>query len=126
MPSLQVAYYLKYDFPLKFRLSMSKLRCSAHNLLVETGRHNNIEYENRLCNLCDLSQIEDEFHFVMICHFYTTLREIYLPDIVTSSLSKRVFYSLFQDDRRILLNLSKFIYNAFKIRDERIKQLAEN
>ena len=70
---------------------MPKLRCTAHNLLVETGRHNNTEYENRLCSLCDLLQIEDEFHFVMICPFYTTLREIYLPNIVNSSLSKRVF-----------------------------------
>ena len=105
---------------------MSKLICSAHSLLVEMGRHNNVEYENRLCSLCDLLQIEDVFHFVMICPFYTTLREIYLPNIVNSSLSKRVFYSLFQDDRRILLNLSKYVYYVFKIRDERIKQLAEN
>ena len=70
-------------------------------------------------------QIEDEFYSVMICPFYTTLRDIYLPYIVNSSLSKKVFYSLFQDDTQILLSLSKIVYNAFKIRDERLMQVEE-
>ena len=30
-------------------------------LLVETGRDNNIEYENRIRILCDLSKVEDEY-----------------------------------------------------------------
>ena len=37
MPELQVANYINYDIPLKFRISLSKLTCSVHNLNVETG-----------------------------------------------------------------------------------------
>ena len=36
MPNFGLAGYIKYDLPLKFRISISKLPCSAHNLIVET------------------------------------------------------------------------------------------
>ena len=51
MPELKVANYIKYDIPLKFRISLSKLRCSVHNLNVETGRQRGFIYEQRLCML---------------------------------------------------------------------------
>ena len=31
MPNFGLAGYIKYDLPLKFRISLSKLRCSAHS-----------------------------------------------------------------------------------------------
>ena len=39
-------------------------------LKVEVGRHNNIDYNQRLCILCDKREVEDEFHFVMKCPVY--------------------------------------------------------
>ena len=67
MPALQVANYIHYDIPLKFRNCLSKLRWSVHSLNVETGRHRGIIYEQRLCLLCDLHEIEDGFHFILSC-----------------------------------------------------------
>ena len=67
MPALQVANYINYDIPLKFRISLSKLKCSVHNLNVKTGRHSGIPYEQRLCILCNKHEIEDELHFVTSC-----------------------------------------------------------
>ena len=71
MPALQFGNYIDYGILLKLRISLSKLKCSIHNLNVETGRHNGIEYE-RLCILCDKLEIEDEFHFVTSCSVPTT------------------------------------------------------
>ena len=39
MTELKVAKYINYDIPLKFRISLSKFRCSVHNLNVETDQH---------------------------------------------------------------------------------------
>ena len=44
IPELQVANYINYYIPLEFRISLSKLRCSVHNLNVETGRHRGVIY----------------------------------------------------------------------------------
>ena len=54
MPIFGLACCIMYDIPLKFRIALSKLRCSNHNLLVETGRHSNIACENRIRKLCNL------------------------------------------------------------------------
>ena len=34
---------------------------------IELGRHNNIPRNERKCTLCNLNDIEDEFHFVLKC-----------------------------------------------------------
>ena len=85
MPTLQTARYIFYDIPIIFRIALTKLRCSVHKLHIETGRHRNINYEERLCILCDTNNIEDEFHFVIVCPLYEELRQIYLPRIVNST-----------------------------------------
>ena len=33
-----------------------------------------LRVEERLCNMCDLSETEDEIHFVFICSLYDTFR----------------------------------------------------
>ena len=67
MPVLKVANYINFNIPLKCRIALSKLRCSVHKLNVETGRHSDIAYKQRLCILCNMREIEDELHFVMKC-----------------------------------------------------------
>ena len=39
----------------------------AHNLAIERGRHQNVERRLRKCIYCDVNEIEDEFHFVIVC-----------------------------------------------------------
>ena len=93
MPNFGLASYLKFDLSLKFRISLSKLRCSAHNLLVETGRLSNLDYENRICRLCNLNKIEDDFHCVMECPFYSDIRNNHLPTLLNTNMSLETIYS---------------------------------
>ena len=58
----------------KLRNALSKLRLSPHRLAVETGRHIGVERQNRKCTFYTTDDIEDEYHFVLICPFYNTLR----------------------------------------------------
>ncbi len=55
---------------------MAKFRLSSHTLRIEAGRHERpkLPAENRLCTLCNINLVEDEFHFVFICDLYTNER----------------------------------------------------
>ena len=82
MPALQVA---NYNIPLKFRISLCKLKCSIHNVNVETDRHSYISYEHRLCVLWNKHKIEDKFYFVLSCPVYNQIRSVFLPNIDTEN-----------------------------------------
>jgi hypothetical protein len=58
------------------RSSFSKLRVSAHNLMIEAGRHSTpkLSPENRICSHCNLNEVEDEYHFIMRCKVYDSLK----------------------------------------------------
>ena len=49
------------------RRSISKIRLSDHKLPIETGRRMGISCENRICNMCNLNKVGDEFHFITEC-----------------------------------------------------------
>ena len=57
------------------RRSVTNFRISAHRLKIERGRFSKppIPVENRFCDHC-LSEIEDEFHFLIKCSKYNSPR----------------------------------------------------
>ena len=58
---------------------MSIIHMSFHNLQNKSGRHYKLPRNDRKCMLCNLNDTEDEFHFVLICPFYSDLRTHCLP-----------------------------------------------
>ena len=80
-------YKLSFDYelylnslPNKLRVAISRLRLSSHQLRIETGRYslNRVDREKRICTLCNKSDIEDEYHFVLVCPVYSILRQKYI------------------------------------------------
>jgi len=116
--TLALEPYLKIVNKWSLRKAMAKLRVSAHKLEVETGRHNGILLENRLCTYCDsrgLAVIEDEYHFVLCCPKYATLRVKYINTLDTQF---KTFIGLMSsNDANEIKNLALYIYHAFKLRD---------
>ncbi len=43
-------------------------------LHIETGRFRNVKVKERVCQVCENRDVENEFHFVCICNAYTTLK----------------------------------------------------
>ena len=99
---------------------ISKNRLSSHDLKIETGRHNKTERKNRICDLCSLNDIEDEFHFTLICPIYKDLRLKYSPRFYINNPSMYKFIELLNSsNKKILSNLSLFLCKAFlKITNE--------
>ena len=64
-------YYLKISMPNCYTMLITRFRVSAHTLLIEKGRYHNIERGKRICQMCDMNDVEDEYHFILKCPFYT-------------------------------------------------------
>ena len=71
---LHVEDYLYYVTNRRSRSLLGQFRMGILPLYVETGRFNNTPLERRLCTCCSLNEIEDEYHFLMICPKYDNLR----------------------------------------------------
>ena len=63
-----------------------KYRLSAHQLELERGRFFNIDRSERICKHCSLGNVEDEFHFILICPFMQELEKNILNNIITKNL----------------------------------------
>lgn len=50
---------------------------SSPNVAKESGRHKNILRNNKISEFCR-SEIENEYHFVLICQRYQQLRVNYI------------------------------------------------
>ncbi|KAL3681099.1 hypothetical protein R1sor_024055 [Riccia sorocarpa] len=67
-------HYLSEDLPLKMRQLIARYRVSSHTLSSEVGRWSNTPRENRLCELCDEGKIESEYHVLIACPYYDSIR----------------------------------------------------
>ena len=69
--------YLKYINNKKHKFALSRLRLSAHSLAVESGHMIEPPRDDRLCAHSNIYQIENEYHFILVCppydlHRYTS------------------------------------------------------
>lgn len=90
---------------------LARFRTSNHKLPIETGRWNDIERSNRLCNLCK-RDIGDEFHYILCCTVLKNERERekYIPKFYLFRPNIVKFKELFPPNNVSLLSkLCKFI-----------------
>jgi hypothetical protein len=57
------------------RRALSQFRISCHKLNVESGRYHNVPRKQRLCEFCDMGEVEDECHFALFYKYYTNDRK---------------------------------------------------
>ena len=77
---------------------ISHFRLLSHNLIIQTGRWHKpkpIPLDQRLCVSYDMSVIESEYHYLLICPRYENLRRVYIPQIYLSERSERDFVELY-------------------------------
>lgn len=60
------------------RTSLCKFRCVNRKIPTVIVRFVNIEYHDRLCELCDRNTIGDEFHYIFECPYFTKERSEFL------------------------------------------------
>ena len=100
--------------------ALARLLTSSHRLRVETGRWDRPTptfYTERKCLICNRNDIEDEFHFTLICPAYDTLRKKYLSKYFWFRPNMIKFQALMNSDcDKTIIALAKFVHSAFKQR----------
>ena len=98
---------------------MSRYRLSSHSLNIEQGRYTKIDRKNRICTLCNCNDIEDEFHFILKCPFYSELRAQYIkPYYYKRPCVFKLVKLLSVNNISELCNLGKYLYLASKKRSD--------
>ena len=120
--------YLNLPLPKEDLKMFTKFRISNHNLAIETGRHANknkskVDMNNRICDLCNSRDIEDERHFLLHCLKYNNIRKSFMQDIkpINPTINRKspdelFMYLLTNKDPDILIPLIKFVKKCFIIR----------
>lgn len=133
MPKLN--YYCKYKVDYIFedylcnikndnlRKQLTCLRLSLHNLEIETGRYRGISRENKMCHLCNQNTVESEYHFMLCCDKFRTVRRKYIGNIAWPSIQR--FNSLMSSkSKNVQLNICKYIKECMKMRKEALEAIA--
>ena len=107
----QIGKYL--DIPsFRERQIISKFMCSNHTLRIETGRHDNTPREERLCQLCNIEEIEDEDHFIRKCPTYEQIRQEAAINFSNYNNTEAIFHL------EEPLKIAEFLRKAYTLRDQ--------
>lgn len=67
------------------RSLLAQLRIGILPLHIETGRFRSVPLDNRLCQLCNMQEIEDEKHFIVNCAAYIDIRNVMYNKVITKN-----------------------------------------
>ena len=125
-------YYISKPISRHRRSLLSQFRMGILPLEIETGRFYPIydkvlkknrrrEPHERICRICKSGDIENELHFLCICHLYQNVRNDlykkmidYNSDFMNLSTVEKFVYMLTQHQ----LEVSSYIVMAWKLRQE--------
>lgn len=101
--SFKKEHYLSHSVDKRIVFAFSRLRASIHKLETESGRYKNIPLEELFCKLCNLNQVEDEYHFIMTCSICSESRDcIGFPNRLASWYCMLDYRTLFYNSQSIL------------------------
>ena len=127
------------QLPLNTRRNLTKLRISAHNLAIETGRYNNTissitskPIDKRLCHHC--KKVESEFHLIFECQLYDNVRkklierinEVSIISFQANSTTFCTLMSCLNGDYEVSSIVCDFLNECFGIRRDSNNQAKEN
>ena len=117
---LDVEKYLYIDLSFRYRNALAKFRCSSHSLMIEKGRHTDLDRLYRNCPLCiqrNVYILEDEYHFLMVCPEYEDLRYNFFPENMLTNVNLNKFYSFMTSkNEHVITSLAKYLFHAFQKR----------
>ena len=78
---------------------------------------NRVDRTPRISTLCNKSDIEDEYHLVLVCPIYGNLRQKYIRPCYYNRPSVYTFTLLMQTEQQgVLQKLGKYVYESFRLR----------
>ncbi len=102
-------YYVKYCMSRQQRSLIAQLRLGILPIHIETGRFRGTQLDDRICQLYDTQEDEDEIHFVCKCKLYNDLRKTMYTTVEHKHTD---FYMYHNKDKFIFL-----VQKEWKIQD---------
>ena len=106
--TLGLEFYLTNLSP-QLRLYMCRFRCGYNRLPVNKFKLKDENEVDKVCKLCNLREIGDEFHYIFKCSHFQTERNLYLNRYYISRPNTQKMQQLFNTrKKKTLRNLAKF------------------
>ena len=100
------------------RSVLAKLRMGTLPIKIETGRYRSISEDQRICDNCNLNEVENEKHFVYHCTKHQNIREIYLDNLIDDDNNDvdnlKMIFSDFEKSKEFATYLIKGLDNRIK------------
>ena len=92
-------------------ITFVKFRCGNHSLPISNIRYNRLSNDiDRMCKKCNLNDQGDEFHYILVCPYFSAKRKIYIKNYYYTRPNGIKFSQLFNSKNiSELKNLIKFI-----------------
>ena len=114
--------YLRIVKRIKDRISMTKFRLSNHTLMIEKGRHRDLDRDMRICPFC--TSVEDEIHFLTKCEAFRYIRADLLSKVEETLNNRNIRYiegkplfELLFEQEAVAQLVAKYLTTAMEIRD---------
>ena len=111
--NFEIERYL-LEVPFKLRKAMTSFRCRSNRLPIETGAFANVPREDRVCTLCDLNEIGDEYHYIFNCPCFVIQRKQYLDASLIKNASTLKMNEMFNQVGENMLGLCKYVSVVLK------------
>ena len=111
----------------RFRIALSKLRSTSHNLEIERGRYvrPKKDVDERVCLLCNV--VDDEIHFVTNCCINEKERLVLYrkldttdPEFTLLSDRDKFVYLMGNRNENVMTWFAKFVHQSFYVRNEKL------
>ncbi len=74
------------------------------------GRYSNIDRQEKICHLCNINEVRDEYYYLLKCSYFKLDREIYIQDQYTNHPTTLTMRQIMNStDINQLIKLSKFM-----------------
>jgi hypothetical protein len=74
--------YLFLDIDKTLIKQFTQIKISNSKLMIELGRHNKTDINNRICSLCK-NGVDDEYHFIILCSSLNNITNKKLANILS-------------------------------------------
>ena len=112
---LDMPDYLIYVKNPIIRKYLTRIRLGVSQLKIHRYRHTNRHVSNN-CPFCP-DVVETEIHFILVCPYYKTLRELYIP-LKYFRKPNAFKLTLLLSNNRICTAVALFLSKAFRLRNQ--------
>ena len=102
----------------KYRHALAIIITGNSNLEVVTGRHGDIDmWLCMLCMLCKIQKVEDKFHYILECEYYTDIRNRFIhPKYYVNPNFHKLSMLMNKSSKSGIVNLLMYCFHALNKR----------